>query len=317
MEQSRRIKELPVIVGSDYKRAALFFDQIVPIMWPRGGSAAEMEPDLQQYGEFRDALDTPFVRKSLLDTAWQKMIEAYEYLALARFMFAKIRRDNMDAPSESVAAETIRYMTTLMPRVDHDVVRAMLSSPKAVLVAIKEDPLRIMLSKLKREGTAVDIYGCATHAASDDSIDVMLSEIHVVQCENLSWEQVAEIRSDVQARKELNALRNFVVRNYKDCTKSYVEDELATALDNHQKAARKWGLTTLPSSIDVTCQAAVVISLLVAAGCIAFGAPLPVLTGTAMITPLAQGLLSIRQGRRKVLDSANVAYLVRLATATK
>jgi hypothetical protein len=38
--QAERISENPVLVGGDYKRACLFFDEVVPVIWP-GGEAEE------------------------------------------------------------------------------------------------------------------------------------------------------------------------------------------------------------------------------------------------------------------------------------
>src|SRR5436305_11899520 len=106
--QVSSISENPVLVGSDYKRAALFFDEVVPVMLP--GSESE-EGNIQKYGEYRDALEAPCLKDHLLQSQWRGWVEEYAYFAIARFVFLKIRRDHPEATNIwQLAERTLDYL---------------------------------------------------------------------------------------------------------------------------------------------------------------------------------------------------------------
>lgn len=169
-----------------------------------------------------------------------------------------------------------------------------------------------VVEALGENHVSVDIYGHPGLEDTDDSVDVMLANIDVVQAESLTWNQIGEIREDSSAISDLRQLRRFMLREMKGYTKSHVEDELMRAIEDHKRAAKKWGLTTLPSSIKVDCEGSIVAGILTAMGVAVTGAPLPWAAFVGTIAPLAQALFSISKGRKAVIRNSNVRYLVRL-----
>src|SRR2546427_1505033 len=82
MMQVGRISENPVLVGGDYKRACLFFDEVVPVIWPSGESDEDTELFPKQYGEYRDALNAPFLKERLLGSEWRGWVEGETHPSL-------------------------------------------------------------------------------------------------------------------------------------------------------------------------------------------------------------------------------------------
>jgi hypothetical protein len=179
------------------------------------------------------------------------------------------------------------------------------------------NPLGAVVDALGENRITVDIYGHPGLESTDDTVDVMLANIRVVQCDGLTWEHIGEIRGDVVATQELRQLRRFMLREMKGYTKSHVEDELLKAIEDHNKAAKKWGITTLPSSIKVDCEASIVSGLLMGAASIAAGVALPVSMAVGTLVVLGQALITISKGRKSFIRNSNVRYLVRLQNEAK
>jgi hypothetical protein len=243
--QVGRISENPVLVGGDYKRACLFFDEIVPVMWPSGESEDEISVELEKYGEYRDALDAPFLKDHLLRSKWRGWVEGYAHLAIGRFVFLKIRRDYPEATNIwQLADRTLYYLRNEMPGVDQGYVSIFFPDADTLWRRVVVDPLKQVAAALEQEKVGVDIYGHAGLEDTDDSVDVMLGNLDLVQCDDLTWEQISEIRKDRAAISELRQLRRFLLRDMKGYTKSHVEDELMKAIEDH-KRLRKGGALRL------------------------------------------------------------------------
>jgi hypothetical protein len=316
--QVDRISENPVLVGGDYKRACLFFDEVVPVIWPSDESEDDPALFLNQYGEYRDALDAPFLKKRLLGSQWRGWIEGYAHLALGRLAFLKMRRDFPEATNIwQLAQVTLDYLREGMPGVDQGYVSIFFPDADTLWRRVVVNPLGAVVDALGENRITVDIYGHPGLESTDDTVDVMLANIRVVQCDGLTWEHIGEIRGDVVATQELRQLRRFMLREMKGYTKSHVEDELLKAIEDHNKAAKKWGITTLPSSIKVDCEASIVSGLLMGAASIAAGVALPVSMAVGTLVVLGQALITIRKGRKSFIRNSNVRYLVRLQNEAK
>ncbi len=309
--------ENPVLVGGDYKRAALFFDEVVPVMWPGAESEEGTLIDIERYGEYRDALEAPCLKDHLLHSQWRGWVEGYAHLAIARFVFLKIRRDHPEATNIwQLADRALDYLRHDMPGVDPGYLSIFFPDSDTLWRRVVADPLEGVVDALAQGKTKVDTYGHPGHDDTDDSIDVILSNLDIVQCDALSWEHISEIRKDPAAIEDLRRLRKFILRDMRNFPKSYVEDELLKAIDTHRQAAKTWGLTTQPSSIRVDCEASMVAGMLIAVGALATGAVVPVLSAVGVMVPLGQALFSIYKGRKALIRDSNVRYLVRLQDAS-
>jgi hypothetical protein len=307
-----RISENPVLVGSDYKRACLFFDDVVPVIWPSAETDEDLSLFLHHYGEYRDALGAPFLKEHLLGSDWRGWVEGYAHLALGRLVFLKIRNDHPEANISLLAERALEYLKYEMRDVDRAYLDIFFPDADTFRRRVVTNPLQSVVDGLGENHITVDIYGHPGLEDTDDSVDVMLANIDVVQTENLTWDQIGAIREDVSAIRDLRQLRRFMLREMRGFTKTHVEDELMGAIEDHKKAAKKWGLTALPSSIKVDCEGSIVAGILTALGVAVTGAPLPWVAAIGTIAPLAQALFSISKGRKAVIRNSNVRYLVHL-----
>src|SRR5437870_5199073 len=185
--QVTRISENPVLVGGDYKRAALFFDEVVPVMWPGAESEEGTLLDLEKYGEYRAALEAPCLKDHLLHSHWREWVEIYAHLAIARFVFLKIRRDHPEATNiwqlADRALDYLRHMPGINPAC-----LILFPDSDTLWRRVVVDPLEGVVDALAQGKTRVDTYGHPGRDDTDDSIDVMLSNLDIVQCDALSWE---------------------------------------------------------------------------------------------------------------------------------
>jgi len=301
-----------VLVGSDYKRACLFFDEVVPVIWPSGEADQDLSLFLDHYGEYRDALEAPFLKRHLIGSNWRGWVEGYAHLALGRIVFLKIRNDHPEANISLLAERALDYLRYEMRDIDRAYLDIFFPDAATLLRRVVTNPLHDVVEALGENHVTVDIYGHPGLEDTDDSVDVMLANIDVVQTENLTWDQISEVREDVSAIGDLRKLRRFMLREMRGFTKTHVEDELMKAIDDHKKAANKWGLSALPSSIKVDCEGSIVAGILTALGVAVTGAPLPWIAAIGTIAPLAQALFSINKGRKAVIQNSNVRYLVHL-----
>ena len=182
-----QISENPVLVGGDYKRACLFFDEVVPLMWPSGESESEAKTNLNSYGEFRDALEAPFLKEMLLRSRWRGYIEAYAHASVARFVFLKMRRDHPEATDLwQLADMTVNYLKHEMPGLDQQLISILFPDVQTSAARLVSDPIKQMIESLEQKKISFDTYGHSGIEDTEDSVDVMLSNIDLVRCDNLT-----------------------------------------------------------------------------------------------------------------------------------
>ena len=75
-------------------------------------------------------------------------------------------------------------------------------------------------------------------------MDIALSNIHLVDTNAASWEQIIEFRKDKNARKKLRNLRLFVHENYTNKSPAFIEDDLNKRLEQYYYVCRDFGFET-------------------------------------------------------------------------
>ena len=319
--QQRYISELPTLVLSDLKRAALFFDEVIACYWfdHRGvycGMSQDGLLDFQSpvdvYHDFvaliesgvnmkfctsRTTRRTPYLEENLFD---------YDTELILNGVTESLREDgrlvigNWDACG--------RYDETL----------AKSEVGRGGTWKYREDAFRESLRKVKNSIGSHDLFGWGLESRQDGdkSVDITLANISLVDTDNLEWSQIAEIRNDQQALADLRKLRRFLISEMQGFSLSYVEDELAIALDKHEAAAKKWGIKRLPGEISVDYEASVGVGLLTALCVAVTGSSLSTAAAIGAIAPLGQALVSINRGRKKFLENSKVGYLARIRQFT-
>ncbi len=155
-------------------------------------------------------------------------------------------------------------------------------------------------------------YSTKLNPASDD-VTITLCNLELVDTSKASWEQVLEIRRDVESIRKLRNLRLFIYANYSDKPKSFIEDDLGRRCDDYRQACHDHALQTCLSALSATFSAKNLMAS-VAAGISAafFGSPLSGI-GTAAAIELAQLSIEVAKGYAayaKLKRDHEMAYIV-------
>lgn len=82
------------------------------------------------------------------------------------------------------------------------------------------------------------------------SLVLALSNLEIVDENQLSWEQVIQFRHDEDARKKYKRLIHWLEKDMLDKPQSYIEDEISIKLDDYRTAIHKHGIKTVLGAIS-------------------------------------------------------------------
>ncbi len=329
------ISELPVLAVSDWKRAALFFDNPVLCCWFDHQGIYDASPEDPKYGgmkpggfqsaqsfleEFDQMLDSQVgLRVELVQTRRRTVYrQDDEFRDEAAFRYAVERASERRLIPNPERGKYRRSFYDEMERQDGRL-GPMEYRERSVgrLYGDRYDAFRYSLSAAAGDIGAHDVHGWDSVATDPSSVDLHLAQIRLVDATKVSWQAIRELRADKRSVDDLRTLRRFVVSNMQGYPLSYIEDELANALRKHEDAARKWGLARGNSELSISIRSSTAIGILTAVGVVTSGSDLSTAIAIGASIPLAQSLLTIRAGREKLLGDSQVNYLVRLRRVTK
>jgi len=78
----------------------------------------------------------------------------------------------------------------------------------------------------------------------------ILSDLEIVDEEQLSWEQVIEFRADEENRKKYRRFLHWLDKDMIGKSQSFIEDEIAIKLDDYERALKKYGIKTILGTIE-------------------------------------------------------------------
>jgi hypothetical protein len=166
-------------------------------------------------------------------------------------------------------------------------------------------------------GGSINVVHGIEYADADKDTDAeshpscILANIDVVNPELLTWEQIVELRKDVDSINALRSLKLFVYENFNGKPLSYIEDKLNDLLCQHQDAVKSWGFKTSVSCID-TCVSKDNILSLGALSTAIFGAPLEVAAAAGAAATLGKIFVTLHDRhneKKNALNASNVKYL--------
>jgi hypothetical protein len=81
---------------------------------------------------------------------------------------------------------------------------------------------------------------------SEEASDIALSiaTLRLIDTENISYQQLVELRKDAETKEKLRRLRLFAYENYKGKPRSFIEDDLMGRIADYDLAVAKWGFET-------------------------------------------------------------------------
>lgn len=111
-----------------------------------------------------------------------------------------------------------------------------------------------------------------------------MANIDLIDTNNASWDQIVEVRNDIDSRKKLQRLRVFLTKNYKNESRNFIEDDIAKGLDDYEVARKKHGFDTVVSSLSILLDAKNIHSAAAAGiGAAFLGGPIAGITSAAAI----------------------------------
>ncbi|MEI8605762.1 hypothetical protein [Pseudoalteromonas sp. B160] len=84
---------------------------------------------------------------------------------------------------------------------------------------------------------------------------ITLSNLNLIDADQADWQQVLEIRKDIQSSKQLTRLKLFIHENFDGKPITYIEDDLCRRLDCYEQACKKFGFKTVTSSLSMLLDA--------------------------------------------------------------
>jgi len=77
-----------------------------------------------------------------------------------------------------------------------------------------------------------------------------LSNLEIVDEEQLSWEQVLEFRADEENQRKYKRFLHWLDKEMVGKSKSFVEDEISIRLEDYEQAIKKYGIKTAIGTIE-------------------------------------------------------------------
>lgn len=91
-------------------------------------------------------------------------------------------------------------------------------------------------------------YGASLVSGTSGAIEATLSNVPLIDTEQLEWKQILDIRKDEKFKRSLRRFRLFINDNYQGKDKNYIKDSLLTKIDSYEEECKKHGLTLVTSS---------------------------------------------------------------------
>lgn len=232
-----------VVCFRDVKQAALYFDRVLPIAFRRmGGTGSDIVTEFPE----------PVPSRSLINIVFDKLpqSEAERYTELGRIVdtwdsFAKRIHCYRQIRAESSAGDDYEdlYCAYLENAKDEDgiPIRAHFQDYAAKLAV---GPLSVLLPT-----------GQVLAETSNEDPVATLSGLSLINVESASWDQIVELRTDLVARRKLQRLRAFLTEKYSGKSRAYLEDDLASRIDDYERASQKHGFDLVAGSISVLLDA--------------------------------------------------------------
>jgi len=155
---------------------------------------------------------------------------------------------------------------------------------------------------------------------TEQSNDLLLSLVglELINTENVSWEQIIEIRKDLDSLSKLRRLRLFLYKNYSNQSSAYIEDDINERIDSYLNTCKKYDFDTRVSTFDILLNSKSTIALGLGA-MMAIVAGSPIVGTSAILTgaSIEVGKLCLNIAKRKhsfsnFENDHDLAYILKL-----
>ena len=233
-------EETIAISTQDHKLASLFFDRIIPL------HSAGPVPESIQFDD-KKYIDPSLKMEPFLESA---IVFAY-----------------LDSLPESIRSELEKYLDPsiraepfVISRVESILEGFDLPKDEAFSEYVTNTFLNVLATYHQKKLLAVGIhsvpiyYSRAAYQSSlvpgkSEALEVVLSNVPLINTEQLEWRQILELRRDEEFKRKMRRFRLFINDNYQGKDKNYIRDSLLVKIESYEEECKKHGLTLVTSSL--------------------------------------------------------------------
>ncbi len=292
-----------VVCFKDVKQAALYFDKILPVSFRKmQGTGTDMVFEFPEKIPSRAMVNIVFDDNTINDSDRQR----YNAIGQVIDQWDKFRKKTSDywRPSsyssvdESYDDLSIAYLENR----NHQTLGPIRAHFKeyARSLGLKSSDILLPTEVGNNEAGPLEAV-------------LSLTNLRLIDVGQASWDQIVEVRNDIESRKKLQRLRVFLSSNYLNKSSSYIEDDISTGLEDYNIARKKHGFDTVVSSLSIILDSKNIQSVAAAGiGAAFFGGPMVGISSVAAIE-LGKFAIEFSKRRKAMIDwqaTHNLAYLV-------
>lgn len=296
--------------GECLKTCALYFDKIMPLsvrtlFWPMDEL---LEADLNRY---INNIVTDKIEPSVYDEIFKEEQPIIFEVSNIEHEFFKFRTEVKDGSMPFDGPNEDYINNTLHPKYGYF-----------------RDCIKKIFNKYKLIGKYPVIApenSILTNTGQSDDLLLSLVGLELINTEDVSWEQIIEIRKDLDAISKLRRLRLFLYKNYSNQSSAYIEDDINERIDGYLNTCKKYDFKTRVSTFNILLNSKSTIALgLGAMMAIVAGSPIvatatgAILTGASIeIGKLCLNVAKQKHSFNNIENDHELAYLFKVKKILK
>jgi hypothetical protein len=260
------------VVFEDLKQAALYFDRVLPVCFRQirdgGGKILVEIPEVVPSKAFVDVVygvgsaDSALYPTLFFDffDRWSEFVKAVSSVRISKAGSSK-EDDYADLPQLYQSNVKLNGSQTI------------------------RDAFQKYSRSLGAEFSTVVTFGSSSHPEADASYYALtLVRLPWIDADAASWEQIIELRHDIESTQKLRRLRLFFYENYASKTPAFITDDLLRRLDDYEAVRKKHGFEVLTGSLSSILTATNLTSAVgVGLAAALFGGPIAGIGSTAIV----------------------------------
>jgi len=226
------------IAVNNFKEHVLWFDHVIPFLFLGGMRRAPRANDLSFHFNYPFGQSSTFltlvVDENMLDDASFIYDHKHLFMDFPKDILNSIERFNFP-----VLNKISQYILTLVPEKqtsrfysDFEVIE-LLSLFHSPVITI---PYEIPFVEKKEDNI--------------ESFIITSKNVAKIDCNNASWSQIVEIKTDKKAYEALRKYRLFWFKNYQNKEIAFIHDDMCDRLEKYKSASKKHGFNVLNTSVE-------------------------------------------------------------------
>lgn len=294
-----------VVCFEEVKQAALYFDRVLPISFRKmQGTGTDIEFEFPERIPSRAMINIVFDDNSINESDNQRYTAIGEIVDNWDVFRKKVSEYNYSTANSSLNESYKELADAYLENRTHD----------------QYGPIRLHFQDyakslgIKNSDILLPSNTSEYELETSDPV-LSLSNLNLIDVDRASWEQITEIRNDLESRRKLQRLRSFLAKNYSNKSSSFIEDDISRGLEDYDVARSKHGFDTVTSSLSIILDSKNIQSVAAAGiGSAFFGGPLVGITTVAALE-LSKFAIEFSKKRKSMIDwqtTHDLAYLVQL-----